>query len=200
MSFYPEGATVPEERRTERLLLRPLRATDVALDYDAVMSSPEMLRRWSQGTWPADDFTLAGNLADLERHEREHHERVAFTFTVLSPDEKRCLGCVYFTPVGPEAATLCPGAEHATQVGFWVRASEIASDLDRHLLATVRGWLKTAWAFDRVLFAISQQDARQVTLLRDIGLDPGSPLTLSDGRACRAFVEGIRRPDPRQLG
>src|SRR5262249_21597605 len=65
MSWYPEGRAVPEERRTARLALRPLLATDVAADYDAVMSSAPMLRAWSQSTWPADDFTLAENLEDL---------------------------------------------------------------------------------------------------------------------------------------
>ena len=48
MDFYPANAAVPEEKRTDRLLMRPLRATDVELDYDAVMSSAEQLRRWSR--------------------------------------------------------------------------------------------------------------------------------------------------------
>ena len=47
MVYYPAGAPVPGEKRTHRLLLRPLRAADVELDYDAVMSSAEQLRRWS---------------------------------------------------------------------------------------------------------------------------------------------------------
>src|SRR5438067_1060481 len=79
MEFYPASTPAPEEKRTNRLLLRPLQATDVELDYDAVMSSAEQVRRRSQSDWPADDFTLAQNLDDLQRHEREHRERVAFT-------------------------------------------------------------------------------------------------------------------------
>src|SRR5436189_5938859 len=109
MEFYPANAPVPEEKRTNRLLLRPLRATVVELDYDAVMSSAEQLRRWSQSDWPADDFTLAQNLDDLQRHEREHRERVAFTFTVLNPHGTRCLCCVYITPLRHQAAQLCAG-------------------------------------------------------------------------------------------
>ena len=116
MEFYPRNAAAPVERRTQRLFLRPLRASDVELDYDAVMSSAEMLRRWSQSGWPADDFTLAQNLDDLRRHEREHEERQAFTFTVLDPPGTRCLGCVYLTPLRPEAAALCEGAAHAATV------------------------------------------------------------------------------------
>ena len=77
MDFYPANTPPPEEKRTQRLYLRPLRETDNALDYDAVMSSAEQLRRWSQSDWPADDFTSEQNRADLERHEREHRDRDA---------------------------------------------------------------------------------------------------------------------------
>ena len=44
MEFYPASTQLPDERATERLLLRPLRTTDVEQDYEAVMSSAAMLR------------------------------------------------------------------------------------------------------------------------------------------------------------
>lgn len=74
MEFYPSSADVPDEKRTSRLFLRPLRAADVELDYDAVMSSSEMVRCWSHSSWPAEDFTLSENLDDLKCHEHEHNE------------------------------------------------------------------------------------------------------------------------------
>ena len=187
MEFYPASAPVPEEKRTNRLLLRPLRATDVELDYDAVMSSAEQLRRWSQSGWPADDFTLAQNLDDLQRHEHEHRERVAFTFTVLNSHGTRCLGCVYITPLRHQAAQLCAGAAYAADVGFWVHTSELANDLDKHLLATLREWFKTEWAFDCIVFTINQQEARQAALLSEAGLQLRAAVTLSDGRPCWVF-------------
>jgi hypothetical protein len=70
--FYPEDARVPEALQTEEFLVRPLRATDVALDYDAVISSRAELLPASGGTWPREGFTLEENLADLQRHEQEH--------------------------------------------------------------------------------------------------------------------------------
>jgi RimJ/RimL family protein N-acetyltransferase len=187
MEFYPAGVPVPEERRTGRLYLRPLRATDVELDYEAVMSSAEMLRRWSQSDWPADDFTLAQNLADLQRHEREHIERTAFTFTVLNPQGTQCLGCVYVVPLRPEEIPLCIEAAYAADVGFWVRTSELTDALDQHLLATVRDWFQAEWAFDCVLFTISQQEPRQATLFEAAGLEQRLACTLWDGRPCRVF-------------
>ncbi|HEY2956070.1 MAG TPA: GNAT family N-acetyltransferase [Candidatus Eisenbacteria bacterium] len=179
---------MPAELRTPRLLLRPLRATDVELDYDAVMSSAAMLRAWSQSGWPADDFTLAENLEDLRRHEREHEAREAFTFMVLDREGKRCLGCVYLTPLPPEARALGEGATYPAKAAFWVRASEVAGDLDRHLVTALREWLAAEWRFDRIVFTISERDTRQTALLERAGLKLRSTLTLSDGRACSAFV------------
>lgn len=172
MEFYPANSSVPSEKRTSRLLLRPLRATDVEIDYEAVMSSREQLRRWSQTTWPTDDFTLAENLADLQRHEREHEQREAFTFTVLNPEGTICLGCVYIIPLRADMEQVCAEARYTARVGFWVRTSEIANDLDRHLLDTLRDWFTTrsAWRFDCVMFIVSQQDARQAAILSEAGL------------------------------
>jgi len=185
--LHPADAPAPDTMGTDRLFLRPLRVTDVALDYDAVMSDPAALRRWSQTSWPADDFTLAENRADLERHEREHHEQMAFTFTVLSPDASRCLGCVYIQPVRAEVRAQIPSSPWPAQVAFWVRASEVAGDLDRHLLVALRGWLASKWRFDRVLFVISRDDARQAAIMIDAGLARRAEVTYADGRRCAVY-------------
>jgi RimJ/RimL family protein N-acetyltransferase len=182
MEFHPPDAVVPAELRTERLLLRPLRVTDVERDYQAVMSSAAMLRIWSQTDWPADDFSLAENRDDLERHEREHRERKAFTFTVLDPGATRCLGCVYLTPLDPDRAALCEGASCAANAGFWVRAAEIENELDRHLLEALREWLGSEWSFDRVLFTISARDERQAELLAAARLALLKTIEISPGR------------------
>lgn len=182
----PARGSAPSETRTERLVLRPLRASDAERDYDAVMSSAAELRRWSGGEWPSDDFTLAENVADLERHEREHERGEAFTYTVLSPDEARCLGCVYIVPVWPEAAALCEGAACVACVGFWVRSSEIERDLDKHLLAVLLEWFRNAWPFDCVLFTNMAGETRQAALLTEAGLKR-FPLEWPDGRTGSAF-------------
>ena len=187
MTFHPAGAAVPAERRTSRLLLRPLRATDVDRDYEAVMASAPMLRRWSQTDWPADDFTRAENLVDLERHEREHLERVAFTFTVLHPDGDRCLGCVYLVPL--TGAIAGESLEHACRISFWVRASELDTGLARHLLDTLLEWLHEAWAFDRFLFTTSPQDSQQIALFEAAGLISTGSVILGDGRQVTAYGE-----------
>jgi len=181
--LLPAEAAAPEERRTGQLFLRPLLASDVQADYDAVISSAAMLRRWSQSDWPADDFTRAENLADLERHEAEHLERQAFTYTVLDPAGGRCLGCAYVQPLAPEEAAAWRGAaRHAARVAFWVRESELARELDRHLLEELQDWFREAWAFDRVVFSASPDDERQLRLFDETGLIRLGVVSRADGR------------------
>ena len=50
----------PAGLETHEFRLRPLRASDAQLDFDAVIASREFLRVWEQSDWPADDFTVEG--------------------------------------------------------------------------------------------------------------------------------------------
>src|SRR5688572_19084720 len=142
MQFYPADASVPEELRTEEFLLRPLRAADNPLDYEAVMATQESLRRRGSGDWPRPDFTPEENLADLEGHEADFAARHGFTYTVLDPAGVRCLGCVYFYPldeslhrIGADDAVVARVGDHEAVAWFWVRPDCVAADLDRRLLA-----------------------------------------------------------------
>ena len=126
--FYPPPLPVPDRLASGRFVLVPLTPSHVELDYAAVMASRVMLRSWAGGSWPADDFTVQGNLEDLQRHDREHRERIAFTYTVLSADESLCLGCVYIKPLAMfeagDSADLTP-ADRAATTRFWVRQPDV---------------------------------------------------------------------------
>jgi hypothetical protein len=142
--FVPEDFAVPESLSTDRYRLEVLRPSVAELDYDAVMSSRERLRQVfaEDDDWPADDMTLEFNIGDLERHEAEFRAREAFAYTVLSPDGESCMGCVYLYPSSV--------ADYDCEVYLWVRESEV--DLDGHLYAAVRSWLKTDWPFENPAF------------------------------------------------
>lgn len=175
--FYPANAQVPTGLKTSEFLLRPLRTTDVQLDYAALMESKDMLREWSRSEWPADDFTLADNLKDLEKHEAEHLDRKAFTFTVLDPNETNCIGCVYIQPMvmllqhgRTNEAKLVGTGDYEALVRFWVRRTRLENGLDERLLTALIPWLKYEWAFSRVVFCIDEHDTRQNQLLEGSGL------------------------------
>ena len=178
MVFGNENATIPDGLITDEFLIRRLSETDVELDYAAVMESKEILRTWEQSTWPADDFTLAGNLKDLQRHEREHLNRESFTFTVMNPTETECLGCIY---IFPQTARWLARSE-ATPVGdsawedyeavilFWIRQSRLAEGMDRRLLDILRPWFEQEWHFDGHLFQTNAQFKQQVSMFDAAGL------------------------------
>lgn len=179
MGFYPETDDVPERLAADEFVVRPLQATDVEADYDALMSSREMLRVWDQSDWPSDDFTLEENRNDLEEHESDHAARRAFTYTVMDPAERRCLGCVYVYPLvsilrnmGADADSLASMGGRDAYVTFWVRESEVADGLERRLLASLVSWFDGKWAFKRVAFGTNSGDARQMSLLGEFGFQP----------------------------
>jgi RimJ/RimL family protein N-acetyltransferase len=177
MDFYRGGVLPPEELLTADLLLRPLRAADVDLDYAAVMENPALLRLSGGGVWPADGFTREANLADLIVHEQEHDDGVAFTFTVMNLDQSQCLGCVYINQLSKihrltrvaEAAADVVGDRGAI-VRYWVRASRIDDDLDWRLVNTLIGWFHDAWELGSVYFRAHTRDRRQQHLMNRAGL------------------------------
>ncbi len=136
-----DGFQVPEVLEHDAFRLRMLAASDVEADYEAVMASADRLRAGSENGWPRVGFTLAENLADLERHEQEFYDRVAFAYTVVTPDESSVLGCVYFNPpTAPEADV---------NAHLWVR-DEHHPALTRTLYGAVVAWLASHWPFERV--------------------------------------------------
>lgn len=172
--FYPRDVPVPEALQTNEFLLRPLRTTDVQLDYEAVINSRAELLRSSGGTWPREGFTLEEDLADLERHEREHRERFAFTYTMMNPAETKCLGCLYMNPL---ERLLEHGAvsdeylsDNTAYVSFWVLSTRLADHLDRRLLTALIPWFLNEWAFSHLLFFAQKSEERQIMLFEEVGL------------------------------
>src|SRR5271166_6230987 len=124
--FYPEAAAIPVELRTAEYCLRPLRVTDVELDYDAVMATGELLRAASGGRWPRPDFTIEENRADLEEHEAEFASRRGFTYTVVNLSGTQCLGAVYLYPPSHVLAGRIGEQDGDVVSRFWLRPEALA--------------------------------------------------------------------------
>lgn len=173
MTFNDDDFNAPEELRTDEFLLRPLRASDAELDYEAVMESKAFLRLWEQSSWPADDFTVDANRDDLARHEREHMAGESFTYTVMSPSETHCLGCVYIFPTTapmfsrPQivATDGTQWAEYEAAVYFWIRTSRLSDGLDGRLLEALNSWFAHVWRIERHLIITNEQCEQQVATI-----------------------------------
>ena len=158
--FAPSTAAIPSRIETSDFQIRMLTINDLVKDYDAVMSSVEHLTGvFGPGvSWPAG-LTLEADLVDLGWHQKEFELRNSFSFTVMSPDESRCLGCVYIDPsekLGYDA-----------KVTLWVRQSEVQNGLDEKLYSTIRTWLSEEWWFTKVAFPGRELSWEEWTSLPD---------------------------------
>ena len=143
-AFVPDDFDVPERLAGDGFMLRPLTINDVVKDYDAVMTSQaRLLDLFGPGHgWPAPDLSLEQDLIDLGWHQKEFQIRQSFAYTVMTPDETRCLGCAYVEP--------SPKQGYDAQVFFWVRDSELATGLESRLEDALHSWIADRWCFTHV--------------------------------------------------
>ena len=130
--------------------LRPIRETDVGIDYPAVMGSRERLwaRFGGMWGWPPTGMTYEADRKDLARHEAEISAQVTFCYAVLNRAETELLGCVYIDPPGvrtPEGADAL--------VSWWVVESEVGGDLERSLDTFLPSWPTEPCGFHAVHYA-----------------------------------------------
>lgn len=144
--FVPYDFVVPLLWDETRFKLRVLQEDYAELDYDAVMTSAEHIRGvFGPGNeWPSETMTIDQNRADLSKHRAEFEARQAFAYTVLSPEENTCLGCVYIYPAHRP--------DYDAAVFIWTRASEKLSGFDELLYDSMQKWIRERWPFITVAY------------------------------------------------
>ncbi|MFL5861504.1 MAG: N-acetyltransferase [Solirubrobacteraceae bacterium] len=148
MRWLPENFVHPE--RVELPTgdhLRPIRATDVDIDYPAVMGSRDRLwaRYGDAWGWPPAAMTHEQDREDLAHHEAEIARHETFNYAVLDVDETALLGCVYIDPPDGRA----PAGADAV-VSWWVVDAAVGTDLEAGLASFVPAWLAQTWGFNAV--------------------------------------------------
>lgn len=122
--------------------MRPIRADDVDIDYQAVMGSRDRL--WAKygetWGWPPATMSFEADREDLARHEAEAEANEAFNYAIFDADETALLGCIY----------VDPSDTHDAQVSWWVVDPLVGSEIERTLDAFVPGWLRETWGFTNV--------------------------------------------------
>ena len=151
MTWLPDGFAHPE--RVELATghhLRPIRESDVDLDYPAVMGSRERL--WTQygadWGWPPATMSFDADREDLARHAAEIAAHETFNYAVFDAGETELLGCVYIDPPEPGSPPGCDAVS-----SWWVVDAHTGGDLERALDAFVPGWLAATWGFSAAPFA-----------------------------------------------
>jgi hypothetical protein len=150
MAWLAEGFVHPE--RVDLVTghhLRPIRESDVAIDYPAVMGSRERLwekygEAWG---WPPATMSYDADQQDLARHEVEIAAHKTFNYAVLDEHETELLGCVYIDPPDEQSP---PGSDAV--VSWWVVDHAVGTPLERELAAFVPRWLADTWGFRSVRY------------------------------------------------
>src|SRR3954454_3885998 len=167
--FVPDGFVPPAGLATAGFVLEPLGPQHNESDYESWTSSMEHIRAtpgYPDGDWP-HPMTLDQNRADLERHQRDFEQRKGFTYTVLDPDSRSVVGCVY---IYPSKRPL-----HDAEVQLWVRATH--AQRDGQLWRAVWECLERDWPFRSIsapgrLEVVATTERLRVQLLQPQDAEP----------------------------
>ena len=123
--------------------LRPIRATDVDLDMQAVMGSQERL--WSiygeAWGWPPAHMTAEQDREDLAHHEAEIESHESFNYGLFDAGETALLGCVYIDPAEKTGADA--------DISWWVIDELVGGPIEEALDAFVPRWIAEEWPLER---------------------------------------------------
>lgn len=147
--LVPKGFQVPEELKTQDFIIRKLCFSDTELDYKAVMSSIDIIKQTRGGNWPTSDLSFVDDQIDLGWHQREFENRTSFAYTVMSLDEKECLGCLYLYQPGYRNES---SKDADVDVSFWVTQKGYDNGLYPILYKTLDNWLKSVWPFKKIVY------------------------------------------------
>ena len=156
MSWLPEGFIHPTLVEVGDLgHLRPIRESDVDLDYPAVMGSRERL--WSiygeSWGWPPETMTPEQDRVDLRRHQDEQARQESFNYALFDDGETRLLGCCYIDPpdVSPDA-DLPEGTDAV--ISWWVVDELVGTKRAAELDAAVPVWIAQIWPFQHPFYGV----------------------------------------------
>lgn len=147
--FLPENFKVPE-LKGDSYHARKLTYKDTDLDYAAVMSSIDCIRKTRGGSWPKESLTLEKDMLDLCWHQREFEFGLSYAFTVMNDDESECLGCIYFYPANKWSDEK---VDHEVDISWWVTQKMYDQGFYETLSRDVKEWVQTEWPFKKVNWA-----------------------------------------------
>ena len=145
INFVPEGFVPPRKYESGGFVFLPLSPEFAEADFAAVKTAREHIRALYKITgpleWPTKNLSFEEDKADLIRHYDDFCESRAFAYTVLSEDEKTCLGCVYIDP--------SENPDYDAEITLWGLNAEIS----KMLYKTVKEFLR-AFPFKNPAFPV----------------------------------------------
>ena len=146
-------------------------------DFEAVISSRESLRVWSDSDWPEDDFTAEINRRELQFHVDDNKAHEAYGYMLYDPTRTRCFGSLYVNPTESlehyalELGSAASLARLDARIDYWL--SESCVDLHRQLSATIYQWITRDWP---IRAGFTGRGAARQTLYEQIDMTHGHTL------------------------
>lgn len=180
MRLNDPALSAPTTLATDAFTLRPIALDDAQRDYEAVMATRDDLLLWEQSDWPAPDFTVDANRADLEGMAERTTAGSAHDYIILAPTGNESLGCVYIFPTtagflyrsSVEPLGTLKWNHVDAVVYFWARAPYAQDGLTQRLLDELRKWFRDEWNLSTVVFAVSSVLEHQMAVLEASDLTP----------------------------
>jgi hypothetical protein len=143
--FVPKGFKAPYKEEHSKFTLRKLTVDEVDKDYEAVMSSRESLRQifCENDDWPSDDMTIEENYEDLLEHQKEFDKNIGFAYTVVTPDDSKCIGCLYIYPFSLGV--------YDSRIYYWL-VDEVAQKLDEGFRGFLDDWIPDTFGLKNPVF------------------------------------------------
>ena len=162
--FIPDSFTAPSEFRTGQFKLVPLGPALAKQDYDAYMSSIEHLQKTFSGNdrWPTAKLTMDDQARDMAGEQSRFEARKSFTYSVLTLDGSRELGCVYISPSGKQG--------YDAMVRVWVTKDQFDKGFEATLIPAVKTWLAAKWPFGKVAWPKREIPSEEWNALPNKGL------------------------------
>lgn len=143
--FVPTDFKAPYQVKTPEFVLRKLTVEEVRKDYEAVMSSKESLRQIFQvnDEWPSDNMTLEENYRDLQEHQDEFDKNEGFAYTIVTPDDSKCIGCLYIYPF--------PYGVYDSRVYYWF-IDEVAATMSSPFHKFLTTWIPDVFNLTDIVY------------------------------------------------
>ena len=142
--IVPLDFDAPEQVDTERFKLRPLDFEVFGIDTEACLASTDAIRQQLPilgNDWPASAFDAEEYFRRIAAEMKDRVFRHGFGYSIMTPGSLDfSLGALHIKP------SQKAGCE--AEVYFWVRGSELDTDLQQVVLDFTKQWLADAWPFD----------------------------------------------------
>jgi hypothetical protein len=177
----------PRTYKTNKLTLTPLSTKWKHLYFRAVDASRDYLESTDTTFVHGSSATDKEYVNGLRERLYNFNDGSAYSFAVLSPDEKSCLGAVTLFPVDHTREYLPTSVE----VESWMIPEATVGDLDIHLTEELVKWLTSQWGFTEVQFRVPDSSSRGMHVAETAGLDLTTSSLGPPGQGFQFFVNQL---------